>query len=101
MRTNLFQVYSPAIYFSSPISASTKLDSNEDYSQILNLVNLFISLLKHPFVAYDLYSQDILLKLIGTFYSAYSWLNMKKYDKLIQQLNLLVNHASQPGNLLH
>lgn len=62
-------------------------------------MNLFISFLKHPFVAYDLYSQDILLKLIGTFYTAYSWLKMKKYDQLIQQLNILVNksNASQQG----
>ena len=58
-----------------------------DYQQVYELLNMMICLMRHPLVAFDLYAQDILTRLIGELYCSYSWLGMKKIDKLLQQLN--------------
>ncbi len=58
--------------------------------QLHDLLGLMISLLKHPLVAFDMYVQDIVMRLIGELYCSYAWLIIKKQDKLIQQLNFIL-----------
>ena len=81
----IFQTYQPAIFYASPITDSNSSSSN--FQQIFDILNLLISLLRHPFVAFDLYVHDILLRLIGTLFCSYAWLSMKQLDKLVQQIN--------------
>jgi hypothetical protein len=86
----IFQTYQPAIFYSSPVTDS----NSSSFQQIFDLLNLLISLLRHPFVAFDLYVHDILLRLIGTLFCSYSWLSMKQLDKLVQQINSNLNQAN-------
>lgn len=87
----LFQTYSPAIYYTSCTDSICSNINSANYQQLYDLLNLMISYLRHPFVAFDLYASDILMRLIGNLYSSYNWLSMKKLDKLVQQLNYIIN----------
>ena len=96
----IFQVYSPAIYYSSSTTSSTNnsysqstsshtsftCDLNQCYNQLSDLLSLLISYIRLPSVAFDLYVQDIVLRLIGTLYCSYAWLVMRKLDKNVQHL---------------
>ena len=86
----IFQVYSPAIFYTSPIAASHSTSSN-DCRHLHDLLNLMMSFLKHPLIAFDLYAQGVLIRLVGELYCSYSWLSMKKVDKLTHQLNYALN----------
>lgn len=77
----IFQTYQPALYYSND-------------QQLIDLLNLFINYLKHSNVSFDLYAHDIVTRLIGNLFSAFSWLNMKKLDKKIQQLNFNLNNST-------
>jgi hypothetical protein len=81
----IFQVYSPGIYYS-------------DHEQLYDLLNLMTCYLRHPLVAFDLYVNDILMRLIGNLYCSYSWLSMKKLDKIIQQLNYIIVSTANTTN---
>jgi hypothetical protein len=101
----IFSTYSPAIFYSSPIGSnatnqssyllSTLNDFNNNANkQIYDLLDMFITFLQHPYVSFDLYVHEIMLRLIGTLFCSYSWLSMKKLDKLVQNLNFQLNHLS-------
>ena len=106
----IFSTYTPAIYYSSPISSNLSNQStyllsnlndlnNNSNRQIYDLLNLLISYLQHPNVSFDLYVHDIVIRLIGTLFCSYSWLSMKKLDKLVQQLNFnLTNLNNEASN---
>jgi hypothetical protein len=107
----IFQAYSPAIFYASPVSVNAISDyapmfsnahasfltasaniTKASYQQLSDLLELFISLLRHPFVTYDLYAHDIVLRLVGTLLSSYAWLEMRRVDKLVQQMQLNVSN---------
>ena len=79
-------------------------DSNSNFQQIYDLIVLFISYLKHPVVAFDLYLHEILLRLIGTLFSSYTWLHMKKLDKMLESVLMATtsmttnNNSTNPSN---
>jgi hypothetical protein len=95
----IFQIYTPAIFYSSSVGSSasniSSNDSNNQFQQLYDLLSLFISFLRHPLVSFDLYVHDILLRLIGTLFCSYIWLSLKKMDKKMQQLNF---NLSNPSN---
>lgn len=86
------KTFTPAIYYSSPVSASNSLnslsllstDTNANFQQIYDLMSLFASYLRHPAVAFDMYVHEIVMRLIGTLFSSFVWLHMKKLDKMIE-----------------
>ena len=67
----LFQTYTPAIFYSS---------------QIYDIFHLVISYIKHPWLAFDLYGNEILLSLIGRIFSSCAWLNLVRMDNIVQQM---------------
>lgn len=73
----IFQTYQPALYHSA---------------NLLETTNILLSLIRHPNVFFDLYSHDILLRTLGNLFSSLNWLNMKKIDKLIIQLDQLISN---------
>ncbi|RMZ92966.1 huntingtin isoform X4 [Brachionus plicatilis] len=78
----IFQTYQPALYYNNNLIETT---------------NILLSFVRHPNIFFDLYAHDILLKTLGNLFSSLSWLNMKKIDKLILQLDQLLsnNRADQ------
>ena len=83
----IFQVYEPAIYYAS----------NPNSQQLLDLLTTCIALLKHPYVSFDVYTHDILLRLCGTLHCAHSWLSMKKLDKLVQEVHFNISNNGHNG----
>lgn len=73
-------------------------DSNSNFQQIYDLIVLFISYLKHPVVAFDLYLHEILLRLIGTLFSSYTWLHMKKLDKMLESVLMATTTMTANNN---
>jgi hypothetical protein len=83
----VFQTYTPAIFYAS----------NEQ--QLFDLLDMFTNYLRHPLVTFDIYANELLLRLIGNLFCSYSWLTMKKLDKYAQHLNhLLANSQTQAAN---
>lgn len=102
----LFQTFEPAIFYSSPVSAVNTLNSisllsadvsnsNSNYQQIYDLLAMLVAYLKHPTVAFDFYVHDIVLRLVGHLLCSYTWLWMKKLDKMVDHLNIFVNNTQQ------
>lgn len=81
----MFQTYSPALFYSN-------------MQQLVELLNLAVSYLRHPLVTFDLYLTDILNRLVGNLYCSYAWLNMKRLDKLVQQLNYTLGSIANNSN---
>lgn len=73
----IFQTYQPALYYNNNLIETT---------------NILVSFIRHPNVFFDLYAHDILLRTIGNLFSSLSWLNMKKIDKLILQLDQFLSN---------
>lgn len=72
----IFQTYQPALYYNN---------------NLIETASILLSFIRHPNVFFDLYAHDILLRIIGNLFSSLSWLNMKKIDKLILQLDQLLS----------
>lgn len=61
-------------------------------------MSLFISYLRHPAVAFDMYVHEIVMRLIGTLFSSYSWLHMKKLDKMIEAVSNSLSNNNNNGS---
>ena len=80
----IFQVYEPSIYLNS--------------NCLVDLLNLLVSYLQHPFVTFDLYIHEIILRVIGSLYCAAVWKFIVKLDPNLVNLEFL--NTSQPWYLL-
>ena len=80
----IFQVYEPSLYLNNTC--------------LVDLLNLLVSYLHHPYVAFDLYIHEILLRVIGSLFCACVWKFIIKADPL--SLNLDALNTSQPWYLL-
>ena len=89
----LIQVYDPTVYMNKML--------------IYDLITVIVKYLRNPIVIFDLYLHDIVLKLSGSLYSAYTWtymtkletnkddnFNLKKPWYLLYSNNFLINNAS-------
>lgn len=76
----IFQVYEPTYYLNS--------------SLLGDFLNVLVSYLQHPFITFDLYINELLLRIIGSFYCGCYWKFLKKLEpnSINTEYNLNTSH---------